>query len=236
MATPNQGLMECKVCGERGFVPHKNWKRLCEPCGKKRAVEAQRRYRRRQKALCRQVECVGCGRTFDTSQTNGKTWRCPRCLYEYHRQYRRDNLEKDASYARSYRSRQGDSYRDRMRQRYWDRLSEMTPAKVQAFRDAERIKARRLYSKVKREVFEAYGGYVCNCCGEAEPAFLSVDHIDENASEMRRKGIHGNSSTSLYQWLRKQGFPEGFQILCMNCQVGKHRNNGVCPHQARSND
>ena len=28
-----------------------------------------------------------------------------------------------------------------------------------------------------------------------------------------------------------QDFPEGFQILCFNCNAGKHRNGGRCPHE-----
>jgi hypothetical protein len=30
----------------------------------------------------------------------------------------------------------------------------------------------------------------------------------------------------------KQGFPDGFQTLCFNCNVGKYKNGGVCPHQS----
>ena len=33
--------------------------------------------------------------------------------------------------------------------------------------------------------------------------------------------------------LRVQGFPDGFQVLCMNCQVGRRDNGGVCPHKQR---
>ena len=34
-----------------------------------------------------------------------------------------------------------------------------------------------------------------------------------------------------YKWLRKNGFPPGFQVLCMNCQHGKRMCRGICPHQ-----
>jgi hypothetical protein len=33
--------------------------------------------------------------------------------------------------------------------------------------------------------------------------------------------------------LRRNNYPEGFQILCMNCQFGKRMNNGVCPHTSK---
>ena len=47
--------------------------------------------------------------------------------------------------------------------------------------------------------------------------------------------VHGHSG-KFYAWLKRNNYPSGFQILCMNCQWGKLRNNGVCPHQERRND
>lgn len=35
----------------------------------------------------------------------------------------------------------------------------------------------------------------------------------------------------LYRWLRRQGYPGGFQVLCANCNMAKDRPGG-CPHQA----
>lgn len=61
--------------------------------------------------------------------------------------------------------------------------------------------------------------------------FLTIDHVANDGAEMRRNGTYGNSGTAFYQWLRKSGFPAGFQVLCMNCNHGKHRNGGVCPHK-----
>jgi hypothetical protein len=80
-------------------------------------------------------------------------------------------------------------------------------------------------------VFEAYGGYKCNCCGENEPMFLSIDHIDNDGANERKSGKYCGSGTGFYQWLRKSKFPLGYQVLCMNCNTGKHKNGGVCPHQ-----
>jgi hypothetical protein len=36
--------------------------------------------------------------------------------------------------------------------------------------------------------------------------------------------------------LCKNGFPKGFQTLCMNCNWGKYRNGGQCPHKGKSDD
>lgn len=89
-----------------------------------------------------------------------------------------------------------------------------------------------VYLKRDRDAaFAAYGGYRCKCCGETEPKFLSIDHINNDGAEMRK--VHGVGS-AMYKWLKKRGYPAGFQVLCMNCNHGKARNGGVCPHQEGS--
>jgi len=80
----------------------------------------------------------------------------------------------------------------------------------------------------RKAAFMAYGGFKCACCSEMEPMFLSIDHID-NDGAAHRKAIGGMST--FYQWLRQNKYPPGFQVLCRNCNWGKHVNGGVCPHQ-----
>lgn len=90
--------------------------------------------------------------------------------------------------------------------------------------------ARRCRAKAKRECFEHYGGMKCACCGEIEPLFLTLDHIDSDRS-VRQKYGGSAPSNSFYGFLRGMGYPKGFQVLCMNCNWGKARNGGVCPHR-----
>lgn len=234
MATPSQGLICCKGCGSTS-EPHKAHKLFCVPCTKRKQVEYQRQYRERQKANPKPVTCKGCGKQFDTGR-NGRTWRCLECIREYQARDRRNDLKRHAEYSRNYRARLGDEYRRRLVLRRRVAIESMSPDELEAFRQAERDKSKRLSAELRREVFARYGGMVCACCGETEPKFLSIDHINNDGAEMRRKGVHGNGGVAFYQWLRKSGFPDGFQVLCMNCNVGKHRNGGVCPHQARCND
>ena len=61
--------------------------------------------------------------------------------------------------------------------------------------------------------------------------FLTIDHIHGHGNEHRKKmGFKGGSD--FYRWLIKNNFPEGFQVLCMNCNWGKRINKeGVCPHK-----
>ncbi len=85
--------------------------------------------------------------------------------------------------------------------------------------------------KLKNIVMEHFGGK-CVCCGEAEVTFLAIDHIDGNGAQHRKEIGH----TNLYRWIVKNNFPEGFQILCRNCNWGKFVR-GICPHQTeRGND
>lgn len=76
-------------------------------------------------------------------------------------------------------------------------------------------------------VYAAYGGYKCACCGETEPLFLSIDHIENNGGVHRKREPQAKK---LAKYLTKRGFPPGYQILCLNCNLGKVRNGGVCPH------
>jgi len=86
----------------------------------------------------------------------------------------------------------------------------------------------KLTHRVKKaRVMDAYGGK-CACCGETELAFLTIDHVDGDGADHRRElGVKGVR----YAWFIQNGFPKGFQVLCANCNFGRHINGGVCPHQ-----
>lgn len=87
---------------------------------------------------------------------------------------------------------------------------------------ASRKKARDV---ARRKALEAYGG-CCVCCGVADEVFLAFDHVSGGGGEHRRQ----ESIVDMAIWLVKQGFPEGFQILCHNCNYAKHQL-GRCPHE-----
>jgi hypothetical protein len=88
--------------------------------------------------------------------------------------------------------------------------------------------ARDWRNRIRVETFRAYGG-ACACCGETESLFLEVDHIDGGGSE-HRKTVRGGSM--FYSWLKKQGFPKDkYRLLCRNCNYGRFRNGGECPHR-----
>jgi len=82
--------------------------------------------------------------------------------------------------------------------------------------------------KIRLEVLVHYSQNPpkCACCGEIHIEFLSIDHINNDGAEHRKKIGKGE----LYSWLKKNKYPEGFQVLCMNCNISKGHY-GYCPHQ-----
>jgi rubrerythrin len=96
------------------------------------------------------------------------------------------------------------------------------------WRDVER----RYHANLKRKVVEGYGGK-CYCCGESNPKFLTIDHVDGDGEEHRKElaGIrHAGNTRVMYRWIIKHNFPSTIQLACYNCNFGKQHNNNVCPH------
>ena len=88
---------------------------------------------------------------------------------------------------------------------------------------------------LRQQIFDYYGSK-CACCGETEPLFLTIDHVNEDGWKERQRNSKGNYSTGTLDRLKKiisnmKENPEKYQILCMNCNTGKHRNKGTCPHK-----
>jgi len=84
-------------------------------------------------------------------------------------------------------------------------------------------------ARIKREVMDHYGGPTCACCNESMLEFLTMDHI---AGGGRRHHQQGGTHNNICAWLKKNSYPRGYQVLCMNCNWAKHKN-GVCPHQGQ---
>lgn len=91
--------------------------------------------------------------------------------------------------------------------------------------------------KVKMEVFDHYGPN-CVCCGESHLEFLTIDHIHGKGNNHRRElfGTQGGGGYRFYRWLKRQNFPEGYRVLCYNCNIGVSRCGGICPHQLDKGD
>lgn len=104
------------------------------------------------------------------------------------------------------------------------------------FRENNLDRMTRYRNTVREKVISHYssGTMSCKCCGELEPKFLAIDHIIPAGRSYKGKSKSGEPRDGLgfLLWLKKNGFPEGYRILCHNCNLGRSINNGVCPHKS----
>lgn len=163
--------------------------------------------------------------------------RCRKCR-EYQREYKQKNRKAKEALRCSRTDcvnppTPGAKSCQRCRQREFEasrRRYMQDPGKYKARLQRGRDRRRRL----KLEVLEAYGGLRCACPGCTTPEgiheFLSIDHVDGNGADHRRE-LFGDPKKggNLYDWLKKNDFPPGFRVLCMNCNFALGHF-GYCPH------
>ena len=102
-------------------------------------------------------------------------------------------------------------------------------------REYHNVIAKPKFDEIKNDVFSHYSLKLsnsktpcCNCCGENYSInFLALDHI-EGRKSMGHKATH--TGIKIYREILKKEFPEGFQILCHNCNTAKFQL-GICPHE-----
>lgn len=135
----------------------------------------------------------------DKAHKDGLTWWCKACCRRSNANWQREN--KGTVNAKTARNfvRNGDRYLEQNRRSRLNR---------------------------KKRIFAAYGNK-CACCGEHRFEFLTIDHINGGGNK-HRKEVTGHG-THFHIWLEKNGYPEGFRVLCANCNtsMGFH---GYCPH------
>jgi len=102
-------------------------------------------------------------------------------------------------------------------------------------RDDARLKILKVYSKR----LSNSNIPCCNCCGEKSYLeFLALDHIagkKQMDSELELVKLEYSSKLKglrLHKWIIKNDYPDGFQILCHNCNNAKGFY-GKCPHEMK---
>jgi hypothetical protein len=92
------------------------------------------------------------------------------------------------------------------------------------------IWARNRKNNLKKLVMGKYGPNdlpECFCCRFDNLDGLSIDHIEGRTNTIHPKGLYGEK---LWNWLKKNNFPDGFQTFCYNCNSGKG-DKKKCPHE-----
>lgn len=137
------------------------------------------------------------------------------------REWHRRNPEKAAAAKR--RNYQG--HRDTVRARL-KRYDERHP-------EVKRAGIRRYKAKAKLETLTHYGDgrAVCISCGYTDLRALTIDHVN-GGGRRHRMAING---ANMYAWLRKRGYPEGYQTLCANCQMIKRMEEHEHGNRANNN-
>lgn len=143
-------------------------------------------------------------------------------VQEKHKEYCKQNRQKILDDARRYRLEHGEIIKQKKKQEYMKNRDQVLKI-VKDYNQKQKFEALSCYSK---------GIPNCNCCGERIIEFLTIDHINGNGSTHRKQlKIEGGQ---IYRWLKKNGYPEGFQVLCFNCNCGKGQRE-ECPHKTQIN-
>jgi len=156
--------------------------------------------------------CRDCGKEFELTtdnfykQRNGFFYHCKVCHKIREKKWKAEHPERAKEICRN-------SY-EKSKKRY---------IKEGSSRDKE----------ARLKVFRYYSGenYCCACCGETIYEFLCVDHINGGGGKHRLE-IGGGK---IARWLISNNYPEGFRILCHNCNqsLGLY---GHCPHNKKDSE
>jgi len=98
-----------------------------------------------------------------------------------------------------------------------------------------KIHGKKMRDERKKLVISHYSSNTmkCACCGESHYEFLTIDHIIGGDGKKHREKV-GRSDT-FYLWLIKNNFPEGYQVLCWNCNKSKGIHE-FCSHKGLINN
>lgn len=170
--------------------------------------------------------CLFCSKDYIANPVrvrHGRELFCSRdCSYKYRgekkvKQNKKWTKEFEKSYSAAYRKTHAE--RLRIINRAWK------------IANAERVRSlnKEERARLKMDVFIAYSkGKPISCCecGYADLRALDIDHMNDDGAAKRR-GLFGDrlsAGTTYYRWLRKNGYPSGYQILCRNCNWIKKLN------------
>lgn len=155
----------------------------------------------------------------DKNRKDGLSPICKECKHKYYLSVKNNEDYKEK------RRQAVELYRKRHPQRVLEQQRKYEK-KRKRNKEADRLSFKKLYHKRRRKIIKYYGD-VCICCGEDNYKFLTLDHIDGNGNEHRRKV---GSGMGMLRWIIQNDYPPIFQVLCWNCNSAKGVY-GECPHE-----
>lgn len=211
---PQPGTPPCRKCGVcndcLGLVAPDGM-RVCRKCGETKDIQSFRKRgaNRDRSSTCKEcskqtfqkASCEKCAKAF-WRRVSGNALHCPYCT---------DKVNRSCGHC-------GAAFTSTIVNRKFC---------SDECRDAEVLDVRkRHYRKSRDEILEAYGG-ACACCEESERGFLAIDHIHGGGNKQYRELGGGG----FYAWIKRNNYPPSLRLLCHNCNFGREKNGGVCPHE-----
>ena len=140
----------------------------------------------------------------------------------YQRNWSRKNTDKTQRYFQTYVSKPGIRKKRNARTKKWEQENpekvrqnnqkpERKRARIKYHRD-NRIDCLKIYSKKVSNSSES----ICSSCGLKDVRFLQIDHINGVTTN------DGRGASNLVSYLRRNNYPDGYQVLCGNCNWLKH--------------
>lgn len=190
--------------GKSGHRPY------CKPCWntKRKAWAAARPMKDRGPPPVKACSTCGEVRQMAKSGKHGYRAVCKPCWNSAHKEWRSANKERWAQ----------------LHNRYYQKKKSEKPEWVAA----ERLRGREYWRGLRNAALDAYGRS-CACCGETIDEFLSIDHMDNDGAAHRR--TLKTKGAGIWKWLRDNNYPPRFETMCINCNFGRYKNGGVCPHK-----
>jgi len=214
--------ISCKICGveiDRQYSSQNTCLSMeCKKKARQLSIPTHRIKRPYIPKPKRIISCDICGKEIEAKHNGQKICLSVECKNEARRlrlwNWKSANREKVKQYARE-RTKKPE-YKE-YRQKY---------VKTEKYKTLQSKYHKDKRIMLRREVVDKLG-HRCACCGESRYEFLAIDHIYGGGNQ-HRKTIKGER---VYAWLIKNNFPEGFQLLCHNCNMAKGFY-GICPHAA----
>lgn len=206
----------CTGCSKK--LDESNKTTCCKECSKRK----NKVIKKHRDNIIKQKLCISCHKTVNTNNSKCKECRDKENNCRKDRcEYRRENglcTQCGKKHDPEYKKIICVDCNKKLRKRYWRNKKSV-------------LRSNKKHNKdLKIAAFEAYGGAVCNCqgCNEKRLNFLAIDHINNDGYEHRKNQGKG---VKIYRWLKKNNYPEGYQVLCHNCNWSKHANGGKCDHE-----
>lgn len=156
---------------------------------------------------------------------DGRKPRCGECTTAESARYRAEHGDEIRARRREDRARDPQKARERdraLRERHGDRIRERSREWARANMGQQVDYQRKRTAVLAALVFGHYGES-CACCNSRER--LTIDHINGLGREHREELYGSNKAAGriFYLWLIRNDFPDGYQTLCMRCNVSKGR-------------